>query len=51
MPAGLDIEKFAEFLDVDEISIDAHTKAKWSVHFDGQLNCHMENEVSFVGIP
>jgi hypothetical protein len=33
---GLGVEELAEFLNVDEVSIDAHTKAKWSVHFEGQ---------------
>jgi hypothetical protein len=33
---GLGIEELAELLNIDEVSIDAHTEAKWRVHFDGQ---------------
>lgn len=37
MSVGLGVEELAELLNVDEVSIDAHAKAKWSVHFEGQL--------------
>ena len=38
MSVRLDVEKLAEFLDIDKVSIDAHADAKRCVHFEGQLN-------------
>ena len=50
MSVGLGVEKLAEFLNVDEVSIDTHTKAEWSVHFEGQPMLNRQRG-SFVGIP
>jgi hypothetical protein len=44
---GLGVEELAEFLNVKEVSIDAHTEAKWSVHFEGQLMLNRQQS-SFV---
>lgn len=35
MSAGLDVKELAEFLGIDEVSIDAHTEAERGVHFEG----------------
>lgn len=49
MSAGLDVEEFAELLDVDKVSIDAHAEAEWRVHLERSAKPANEHVESIVG--